>query len=369
MKHAAREAPCRWYLTGHLTEESVQAIDIDRSPFQIGRRAGLSLTLPQRTVSSMHAEMVLAQDSLLIKDLNSTNGTYRNGKRITETVSLSPGDLLHFADVPFRINRDPTDESSQRGGETDGGVDSDLSLSDFDQFLSMRSVIPHFQPIVSLTDRRIVGYEVLARGRMPGLETPDEMFLAASQLNLEAELSRMLRLVGFEKGMKVHCLFINTHVAEIGTLRLLESLRRFRDANAVQQVTIEIREPVGQDTAAIQQLREALASLNMQLSYDHFGCGRSRRAELAAVRPDYLKFDMELTREIHLAPAAQKSLLTNLVRMVRELGIVPVASGVECESEHNTCRDIGFEVGQGFFYGKPMASADVVASVGRTGKV
>ncbi len=94
----------------------------------------------------------------------------------------------------------------------------------------------------------------------------------------------------------------------------------------------------------------------MRLAYDHFGMGQTRRSELAAVRPDYVKFDMHLIREIDVASTSQRALLANFVQMVRDLGIVPVAMGVESESEHACCRDVGFELGQGFFYGKPSAS-------------
>ncbi len=67
---------------------------------------------------------------------------------------------------------------------------------------------------------------------------------------------------------------------------------------------------------------------------------------------------MHLIREIHLAPASQKALLTNLVKMVRDLGIKAVAMGVESEFEHAACRDLGFELGQGFFYGRPSAGIE-----------
>ena len=47
-------------------------------------------------------------------------------------------------------------------------------------------------------------------------------------------------------------------------------------------------------------------------------------------------------------------MLETLVRMVRDLEIVPLAEGVECEGESIICRELGFELGQGFYYGKPV---------------
>ena len=101
----------------------------------------------------------------------------------------------------------------------------------------------------------------------------------------------------------------------------------------------------------------------MGLAYDHFGSGKSQKAQLNTIRPDYVKLEMHLIREIHLAPASQRALLTNMVKMVQDLGIVPVAMGVESEPEHDACADLGFELGQGFFYGKPSAGAEGIINL------
>ena len=88
----------------------------------------------------------------------------------------------------------------------------------------LRSVIPHYQPIVSLHDNKLVGNEVLARSRIEGLRTPAEMFMVASQRNLEEELSRMLRLACLEQrsqGGQTPSLFLNTHPSEILSMGLL----------------------------------------------------------------------------------------------------------------------------------------------------
>jgi EAL domain-containing protein (putative c-di-GMP-specific phosphodiesterase class I) len=363
----------RWFLTGHLTIDGpMQDFDIGGSSFRIGRKSGLDLTLPWAAVSNMHAEILIEQNELSIKDLKSTNGTFINGTRVTQTQPLRAGDLIQFANVPFRLNQAPAENANQPQIEEEKPDKTGMTVADFDQFLRMRTVVPHFQPIVSLKDKSLVGYEVLARSRVRGLQTPQEMFLAASQLNLEQQLSSILRLIGLEKGMMLHrspCLFINTHAAEISTFGLLDSLERLRELNPDQPITLEIREPVAKDTAIIRQLRETLTELNMHLAYDHFGSGTSQRAQLAAIRPDYVKLDMHLIREIHLAPASQKALLTNLVKMVQDLGIIPVAMGVESEFEHAACRDLGFELGQGFFYGKPSAGIEDATAAPELGYV
>ena len=104
-------------------------------------------------------------------------------------------------------------------------------------------------------------------------------------------------------------------------------------------------------------LRESLTALDIQLAYDDFGVGQSRLTELAVVRPDVVKFDMCLIRNVHIGSPGQKIMLSNLVRMVQDLEITPLVEGVECEEEHQICCEVGFELGQGFFYGRPESAA------------
>ena len=305
-----------WLLTGRIAEtESIQDIKIDKSPFRIGRANDLSLTLPYAAVSNVHAEIIVEPHSLSLRDLNSTNGTFVNGVRVTGEMPLQSGDLLQFADISLRLRRQE-DEVSQPvidiapapAPASDLLTDtSDVSnvFSQFDNFLMLRSVIPHYQPIVSLRDNKLVGNEVLARSRIEGLRTPAEMFTVASQRNLEEELSRMLRLACLEQrgpAGQTPSLFLNTHPSEILSMGLLHSLQKLRDLSNDAQMTFEIREPDSADTVRLKQLREAMSELGIRLAYDNFGSGQSRRLELAAVQPEFVKFDMHLIRDIHLAP-------------------------------------------------------------------
>src|SRR5262245_33998722 len=102
------------------------------------------------------------------------------------------------------------------------------------------------------------------------------------------------------------------------------------------------------------RLCSLLRDLNIGLAYDDFGAGQARLIELAEARPDYLKFDLKLIHGIDHGPAHRVKLLETLVRMARDLGVVPVAEGIESQGEHQVCKQIGFAVGQGFYYGKAM---------------
>jgi EAL domain-containing protein (putative c-di-GMP-specific phosphodiesterase class I) len=151
-------------------------------------------------------------------------------------------------------------------------------------------------------------------------------------------------------------LFLNTHPAELTDTGLLEfSLRELREIHPTGAITLEIHEGVVTGPDQMQELRRALADMNIGLAYDDFGAGQARLVELAEAPPDYLKFDLHLIHGIQSAHQQRQRMLESLVRMAQDLGIVTVAEGIETLEEHEVCRQIGFELGQGFFYGKPAA--------------
>lgn len=148
-------------------------------------------------------------------------------------------------------------------------------------------------------------------------------------------------------------LFVNTHPTELQGEGLVETLRELRTSFPEQPITLEIHEAAVTNPRLVGQLREFLSELDMRLAFDDFGAGQARLLELAEVRPDYLKFDMKLIQGIDRASPSRQQLVALLAKMVKELGIQSLAEGVETESEHNTLRQMGFALGQGFYYGRP----------------
>lgn len=364
MDKESRPRGAVWCLTGRLDEDRpVEVFEITTLPFLIGRRPGLSLTLPARMVSGIHAEITEDDGTLRIRDLQSTNGTYVNGRPVTTSEQIEDGDLIQTANVVLRLSRVVSASDRHTLASREGAHDQALSLAQFDKLLKEHAVVPHYQPIVSLPEGTTVGYETLARSRLFGLHSPKDMFLAASQLDLEAELSRVMRLAGFEEGRRISRslpLYLNTHPVEIVTFGLLESLQELREIDPVQPVTLEVHEAAVTHLDTMNTLREALESLDMQLAFDDFGAGQSRLIELTKVMPDLVKFDIHMIRNIHRDSPSQQNMLRTLVRMVTDLGITPLAEGVECEGEHAVCCDVGFQLAQGYYYGKPASVADTL---------
>lgn len=355
----------RWNLSGQIEESgAVRQIPISCSPFLVGRRAGLALSLPCQSVSKMHAELLPIDDILRVRDLSSTNGTFVNGFKISAESVVQAGDLLQFGNVIFQvIGADGSAVPDTLTIERDAS-ESALAMAQFDKLMSSRAIVPFFQPIVAMASQTSTACEVLGRSRLSGVRTPDAMFQAAARLQQESQLSRLLRAVGAQAGAALPgtpTLFLNTHPSELHTPGFVDSLRELREDLPDLRMTLEIHEAAVTEIELIRELRANLRELDIGLAYDDFGAGQSRLLELADVVPDILKFDMEFIRGIHHASSERLKVVATLVRMSSELGATPLAEGIENGGEAKMCEQLGFILGQGYYFGRPVAAVDFAA--------
>ncbi|MTE21518.1 FHA domain-containing protein [Streptomyces sp. TRM43335] len=73
-------------------------------PMSIGRAPGSMLRLNDETVSRTHAQLHASARGWVLRDLGSSNGTWVNGRRVTGSVSVRPGDHVRFGRAGFRLS-------------------------------------------------------------------------------------------------------------------------------------------------------------------------------------------------------------------------------------------------------------------------
>jgi EAL domain-containing protein (putative c-di-GMP-specific phosphodiesterase class I) len=369
----------RWCLESLVDGgKSLQRVPIVNVPFRIGRIVGLDLTLPFQSVSKRHAEIYCEGEELMLRDLDSTNGTFVNRKRV-KGAPLHEGDILHFAEFEFRVSRQSGeggigDEATlERGTLALGRVELPqhfvCGTRQLAELLERGLTAPVFQPIVSLPGGAIEAYEVLGRGTHPELpSSPKELFRIAETLDRAAELSRLFRRRAVEllvaAGAELPRLFLNTHPSELGRPELLESLRGLRGIGPNLDLAIEIHEGALAEPQVIAELKRDLDSLGMRLAFDDFGLGE-RILQLAEVPPHYLKFDISMVKDIVKAPSSKRRLLAMLMAAAREVSAVPIAEGIENETEASVCASAGFTLAQGYLFGQPLPLAALRESAGR----
>jgi hypothetical protein len=162
-----------WELSGSLTPSApVQRILIAAQPFTLGRDCDNALQLANPTISRRHAELLLIGTELFVRDLDSRNGTFLNGRRVQNFEMLHDGDMVQFGAAVFTVRAPRTPGTSPlRPVEHLTIVEQDigdyaLANLQFDKLLADPAVIPFFQPIFRLGDSRPIGYEVLVRSRL-----------------------------------------------------------------------------------------------------------------------------------------------------------------------------------------------------------
>lgn len=87
-----------------IDQRNKKHIELRHFPYTIGKAAGcVDYVLPDRSVSRLHARFDRDGEKLLLTDLNSTNGTYKNGLRMQprETVEIEPGDEIRFGNLNY----------------------------------------------------------------------------------------------------------------------------------------------------------------------------------------------------------------------------------------------------------------------------
>jgi len=203
----------------------------------------------------------------------------------------------------------------------------------------------------------VVGYEALGRAKMNGVEVlPGELFTIAEGLGRADELSHLLRREQLRAAAALPReaeVFLNTHPTELRTAgTLVESLETAGKRNGTR-VCIEIHETAAMDLALLAGLREKLAAIGVSVAFDDFGTGQPRLFELAEISPMYLKFDRAWIHDLDNASERRLELVKTLIRMVQGFKITPIAEGVERGEEAQACAELGFELAQGYYLGRP----------------
>lgn len=365
-----RLKPQLWFLEGYLDRNrSLRRMPVADFPYRMGRQADLSLTLDSTEISRVHAEIVKKNGVLLIRDLGSTNGTFVNHEPVTRDTRLRDGDIIHLATVELRLVGLDSDQlpsaNTTRHGLGPLSAELPVGTRYLQELLLNERVTAAFQPIFEI-DGTIHGWEILGRGAHPKLSgKPMDLFRIAESVGLEVMLSDAFRRVGVSLASEYHhagTYFVNTHPQETEEpehfVRTMETLRgRFPDLGIV----VELHEAAFADVKALNKLREQLAALEMKLAFDDFGAGRARIVELSDAPPDYIKLDISLVRDLDKASAARREMVEMMLDFAHKRNILTVAEGVSRAGEERVCREMGFDLLQGFHLGKPKSAENFAA--------
>ncbi|AGZ41103.1 sensor domain-containing phosphodiesterase [Actinoplanes friuliensis] len=218
--------------------------------------------------------------------------------------------------------------------------------------LDSRAVRMVFQPIVRLHDHHTVGFEALARFEPSMFTGPDTAFAAASHGGLGVSLE----LLALRQALhRLRDLPLGTWLAvNLSAEALLDpEVRDLLLAHAGADLNVEVTEHT--QVTDYDLLIDALGSLRragIQLSVDDAGAGYSSLQHILRLRPDLIKLDINLVRDIDTDPV-KAALAHSLNDFAHQIGARLIAEGIETAAEHAHLRGIGVAYGQGYHLARP----------------
>lgn len=219
-----------------------------------------------------------------------------------------------------------------------------------------------FHPIVRLLDGGIVGHEALSRTSYPvPFASVEELFAFAESTDLLVDFERLCRATAVRSWGQVPArgvLFLNASAQAVEDPEWLggamdELLSRY--GLSPGQVVVEVTERV-----AVVRRQDFLRSLHgfkergYGVAVDDMGAGHASLQALAAIEPDFLKFDSSLVRDID-RNSIKRGLLQSLRTLAEKISARVIAEGVERDEERRALIDLGIELGQGYFFHKEQA--------------
>jgi EAL domain-containing protein (putative c-di-GMP-specific phosphodiesterase class I) len=225
------------------------------------------------------------------------------------------------------------------------------------RMIAQNGVRSVFHPIVRLADGHVIGHEALTRPLLAGaFDSVEELFAFAETTEYLMDFERLCRATAIRSV---------TAIADRGLLFLNASARAVEDPEWASgemderlaksglrphDVVVEITERVAiVRHEAFQRALRTFKDRGYRVAVDDMGAGYSSLQALAAIEPDFLKFDVSLVRDIDKS-SIKRSLLDTLRALADKIRARVIAEGVERTEEKETLLALGIELGQGFLF-------------------
>ncbi len=282
-------------------------------------------------------------------------------------LSWTAPELMPTASSGLRpsVEQSPRARSPARGGaDARTGADAralSAGLARLRRAIEHGLFVLHFQPIVSVTDRRVSHHEALLRLA----DQPDGSLIAPARFLPAAEryglieaidrivLDRVVALLGVESGCRIA---VNVSALSVTDATMLAHIERRLRHYGVEpsRLLIEVTETAAiSDMASARAFCEGVLVLGCGLALDDFGAGFGSFHYLKHLPFSHLKIDGEFIRNLP-ASRADQLLVGAIAGVVRGMGAKTVAEYVSDEATMEMLESFGVDYAQGFAVGRPQ---------------
>jgi diguanylate cyclase (GGDEF)-like protein/PAS domain S-box-containing protein len=232
-----------------------------------------------------------------------------------------------------------------------------------------------YQPVVDLTTGLTCGVEALARWNHPvrGLVPPVEFIPVAEESGLigavgdfvlEAACAQFVQWQSLFDGHTRPVLAVNLSRAQLRLPGLVDGVRATlqRTGLAPHCLQLEVTESLAAQDEQVQATLRQLKATGVKLALDDFGTGYSSLACLHLLPVDTVKIDRSFVRDAE-GSEYHRVLIEATIRVAQTLGMAVVAEGIETPGQALLLHALRCDKGQGYLYGKPMAAAELAATL------
>ena len=240
--------------------------------------------------------------------------------------------------------------------------------TDLRKALELNQFRVYYQPIVSLRNGQIIGFEALSRWQRPeGLVMPGEFIAVADETGIILPMNRQLLYDACRQLRAWQALFPSDPPL---TLNVNITPKQFAQPDLASQigktlqeteldprcVNLEITETIAMaDAKRSAVVLSELKALGVSLDIDDFGTGYSSLSRLQGFPVDTLKIDRAFISRID-TDLATHEIVRVIVMLAHGLRLKVVAEGVETQAQVDLLKDMGCELAQGYLYSKPIAA-------------
>jgi diguanylate cyclase (GGDEF)-like protein len=280
--------------------------------------------------------------------------------------------LHHLADMASRA-------ANKEGGNTfrfctrpiQHGADQHMLISDgIHEAIARQQFLLHYQPLISLRDGKVVAMEALLRWQHPqlGLVPPGRFIPIAESRGLIVEIGEWVlheacrEAAQWERmGFDIPAVAVNLSAVQFQKGDLVKTVRSALSASCLPPSALEVELTESlllQESPDVVRTLKGLRELGLSLSLDDFGAGYSGYAYLRNFELDKIKIDRCLISNIATRPK-QDAIVKSIICLAKNFGLKTVAEGVEDLATLDAVGRAGCDEVQGYYFAKPMPSADL----------
>ncbi|AWB58965.1 bifunctional diguanylate cyclase/phosphodiesterase [Colwellia sp. Arc7-D] len=335
---------------------------------------------------------------ILVEDIDSEVSTYEIAKRITELLSLpftienqtvfigtsigvlfnnmryeNADTMLRDADIAMYHAKD---KGKGRFEVFDSSMHSKvqnaMSLeTDLREGIDNEEFTPYFQPIVQMSDGKIIGFEALARWQSPkrGFVFPNDFIPLAEETNLVMAIDFQIlekscrQLMLWQKRLGLEHLYVscNLYCNHFFNVSLPQDIQNIINITGVEphQIRVELTErALLENSNIVLDNMRALKKLGVKILLDDFGTGYSSLSYLHRFPIDVLKIDRSFIHNVH-ERGNHQAIIKTIIDLAANLNMATIGEGIENEADAQLLKAMGCIYGQGYYYYKPLPGEEI----------